>query len=136
MSGDNDSSQNNPQDQNSDDWLNAAGQWWSDALSVDGAGFRARLDAEIRAQAKPKASIPTAFDAHFRQHALPKLEFWARYLGKRIAQKDWDYTWCHDVLVREALSLGASDTSDFQGLVDHLADRLVEAVMAHDQEAS
>lgn len=129
---DDDASPTHPQAPTDDDWLKAASSWWSEARQVAGAGFRARLDREIRLQVKPPAHIPTAFDAQFRQHALPKLAFWARYLGKRIARKDWDYTWCHDVLVREALSLGASDTTDFQGLIDYLSDRLVEAIMANE----
>lgn len=78
MSGDSDSSTGFPQDQNSDDWLKAAAEWWSGALSEAGTDFRARLDQDAKkpppaAESKPISRAQRRFDADFSRIALPKL---------------------------------------------------------------
>lgn len=105
-----------------------AALWWSDALQVAGAGFRARMDANAK---EPPAAppVPREYDRHFRQLALPKLEFWARYLGKRITTQGWDYLWCMDVLMREAIALGAAHLAEPESLREYLDDLMTETAV-------
>lgn len=108
--------------------LHEAALWWSDALQVAGAGFRARMDANAK---EPPAAppVPREYARHFRQLALPKLEFWARYLGKRVITQGWDYGWCIDVLMREAIAIGAAHLADPESLREHLDDMMTETAV-------
>lgn len=145
---DNDSASTYSQDPLDDTWLIDAANWWSDALQLAGKRFRQRLDTAAKAyaaQRSRKRPDPTDFDHHFREHALPKLHFWARFLGKRCAitrltgspwgaDFGWSFEHCCSILMREALNLGAAEVSDLYALEEHLYDRLVAEIVAHQPE--
>lgn len=131
MNGEHDSSPAYPQGQNSDDWLNAADSWWSQALSVAGAGFRARLD---RAAKKPrKAAEParlTDFDRDFFALVEAKL-IPAVKLGAYMVQLELeDFGCAHARVMAIAGKYGArhlSDTAFFQ--LDSWIDRALLAMV-------
>lgn len=87
MSGDNDSSTNNPQGQTSDDWLKAADSWWSQALGVAGAGFRARLDALAKRERleAPERVSPELFNAHVTPDLAAAIRNWACFVRLDMA---------------------------------------------------
>lgn len=114
MSGDNDSSTNNPQEQNSEDWLKAAADWWSEALSEAGAGFRRRLDRDAKRPRKPAAEPvpPTDFDRHFQEHVPAKLEPFIRLGAYMVRLELEEFSTAHDRVMRVARKYGALHLSD------------------------
>lgn len=110
---DNDSSTNNPQDQNSEDWLKAAADWWSGALSEAGAGFRARLDAEAKRPAKPVRPTPvTDFDEHFQELVGPKLLNLITALAPMVGREVYTFQEARAAVWRIAWKKGAAYLSD------------------------
>ena len=129
---DNDSSPNNSQEALDDDWL--IDSPYRHLSPADRASITAIWDRFLAKAPKPKSRKAGDFDVHFRSHALPKLLFWARYLGKHIALDDWQWSRCCDVLEREALALGAHGLADYYSLLEYLADQMMQATLAHEQE--
>lgn len=110
---DNDSSTNNPQEQNSEDWLKAAADWWSEALSEAGAGFRARLDREAKKPRKPVEAVPlTDFDRHFQELVGPRLEGYIRLGAYLLRLRLESYAQAHHRVMAVARSLGAMRLSE------------------------
>lgn len=113
MSGDNDSSTNNPQEQNSDDWLKAAAEWWSEALHKAGADFRARLDRDAKKpRHAPEPTPLTDFDRHFQEHVPAKLEGYVRLGAYMVRLELEEFSLAHDRVMRQARKYGAMHLSD------------------------
>lgn len=123
-----DSSPAYPQAQNSDDWLNTADSWWSQALGVAGAGFRRRLDAEAkreRVQAPERVS-PDLFNAHVTDDLQVVIRSWACFVRLDMA----DYAEAMDACLayawrRGAWGLSAAHLADLQ---DWLHQELARAI--------
>lgn len=128
MNGEHDSSPAYPQGQNSDDWLNAADSWWSQALGVAGAGFRARLDGWARrgSVAAPERVSPELFNAHVTADLAAAIRSWACFIRLDMA----DYGEAMDSCLAYAWRRGAWGLSaaHFADLQDWIHDQLALAI--------
>lgn len=110
---DNDSSTNNPQEPVGDDWLKAAADWWSAALSKAGAGFRARLDREAKKPVAPVEPVPlTDFDRHFQELVGPKLLNLITALAPMVERDVYSFQEARSAVWRIARKHGANYLSD------------------------
>lgn len=110
---DNDSSTNNPQVPPDDDWLKAAANWWSEALSVAGARFRARLDRNAKKPRPANDPVPlTDFDRHFQKHVGPKLLNLITALAPLVERNLYSFQEAHSAVWRIAWKKGAAHLSD------------------------
>lgn len=109
---DNDSSQNNPQVPQDDDWLKAAADWWSDALQVAGKDFRRKLDADAKKpRPAPEPTPPTNFDRHFQDLVGPKLLNLIVALAPMITHNLYSFSEARTAVWRIARKSGAEHLS-------------------------
>lgn len=111
---DNDSSANNSQALADDDWLNSAAEWWSQALSEAGAGFRRRLDAAAK---KPPPSVAgtaplSDFDQDFFALVEPKLTGTVRLSAYMAGKGIESFSNAHVRVMNVARRYGAMHLSD------------------------
>lgn len=113
MNGDNDSSTNNPQVPPDDDWLKAAADWWSQALSEAGADFRRHLDADAKKPPKPAPEPPPEnnFDRHFQEHVGPKLLNLITALAPMVEHNLYSFSEARTAVWRIARQRGADHLS-------------------------
>lgn len=92
---DNDSSTNNPQVPPDDDWLKEAADWWSEALSEAGAGFRRRLDRDARKASTnaPEQVDPTLFNTHVTPDLEAAIKGYASFI--RLGMADYQEAFDH-----------------------------------------
>lgn len=128
MSGEHDSSPNNPQALCDDDWLKAAEVWWASALSEAGKGFRARLDAQAKREPGWVAEqvSPELFNQHVEADLLAVVQGFACFIRLDMA----DYSEAMDSCLAYAWRRGAWGLSaaHFAELQDWLHDQLALAI--------
>lgn len=114
---DNDSFPINPQDQNSDDWLKAAG-----------AGLQARLDAQAKLARvdAPERVSPDLFNVHVTPDLDAVIRAWACFIRLNMA----DYTEAIDACLGYAWRRGAwgFNPAHLADLQDWIADTLRDAI--------
>lgn len=125
---DHDSSPNNPQAQNSEDWLKDAADWWSQALAVAGAGCRARLDAQARKGEadRPERVSPELFNAHVADDLLAVIKGFGCFIRLDMA----DYSEAMDSCLAFAWQRGAWGLSaaHFADLQDWIHEQLAATI--------
>lgn len=128
MNGEHDSSTAYPQAHCGDDWLKAADSWWSQALSVTGAGFRKRLDRAARSAAAeaPERVSPELFNAHVTADLAAVIRGYACFVRLEMA----DYSEAMDACLAFAWRRGAWGLSaaHFADLQDWIHQQLALAI--------
>lgn len=136
-----DSASHHPQDASDDapddNWLKAAADWWSEALSEAGAGLRARLDAQAKIP-KPDPGPLTDFDRHFQELAAPRLAPYVRLGSYLLGAGLEDYRCAYQRVMDKASDLGAMHLSDtaFYALRDWIGSQLLAGIEAGPPEGA